>query len=146
MTIKDLILDAIGKAFVTVKDNIQPQIDSMSNNLKMRTLASSSYKATSTNYEYVNVSFTVPTGCTYLVWAMAVYTSGAPTGIIITTSNSTPSAANTVHKFEWDSSNAVGKTPTMMLVAGTYYMWAKRATTPGAANNHFVYGVLLHYE
>ena len=29
MTIKDLILDAIAKAFVTIKDNIQPQIDAL---------------------------------------------------------------------------------------------------------------------
>ena len=147
MTIKDLILDAIAKAFVTVKDNIQPQIDTLNSknaNLAMRQLASSSYKASSTNYEYVNVTFTVPTGCTYLVWLTAVYTSGAPIGIALTTNSNAPSSANTVGFWEWSSSFTAGKTPVMMLVQGTYYMWAKRATVPTSANNHFAYGVKLY--
>ena len=116
----------------------------MTNNLTHQTFATSSYKATSTNYEYVNLTFTIPTSCCYLVWLWAYYTSGAPIGIILTTTNATPSAANTSHKFEWDSSNAVGKTPALILIGGTYYMWVKRATVPGSANTHAAYGVKLH--
>jgi len=136
--------DSTKVASAAVAKFLNDTFKTLRNNLAMRQIASSSYKATSTNYEYVNVTFTVPTGCTYLVWMMAVYSSGGPVGIILTNSTAAPSAANTVHKFEWESTNAVGKSPALMLVAGTYYMWVKRASVPSSANNHYVYGVTLY--
>ena len=116
----------------------------MNSNTAMHTFAYVNYKATTTNYEYVGISVTVPSGYVYLVYFIAGYSTGAPTGIAICNSSTTCSAATVIYEHLPTSPLYGRNTPAYFLSAGTYYMWAKRASVPSSENGHAAYGIILH--
>lgn len=118
-------------------------LNTMSVNLAHQTLASGSYKASTTNYEYTGVHFTLPSGSTYLIRAAAAYNNGAPIGVAICNSSTTCSASTVIYVHETTTALPCGGTPVYLMVAGTYYLWVKRATVPTGANDHYIYGVRL---
>lgn len=129
----------------TLSGAINELNSNLNNNFNFSILSSHSYKASSTNYENVGCDITIPTGKVGLCYFHAVYSSGAPIGVIITNTNSAPSsAANIVYKKEFSgAADAYGMTPVLMLAPGTYYFWVKRATVPGGNNGHFCYGIIF---
>ena len=80
MTIKNLILDAIAKAFVTVKNEIQPQIDELDDNLG-GLIVVESYSGTLSNGALANLA--CPTGVNFTDYYLPIiqgeYVSGQTT-------------------------------------------------------------------
>lgn len=142
--VNNVITDSATKvaSAATVKA-VNDALSSFTDGFAFRLLASKDYKATSTNYEYIT-SFTIPTGCTYLVRGTAVYTAGAPIGVAFCNSSSACSASTIIYLHETTTSLPSGNTPTFIFINGTYYMWVKRASVPGSNNSHYVYGCRIY--
>ena len=100
------------------------------------------YKATSTNWEYIGKSFTVPNDSVYLVRLNCGWQSGKPIGLGIHTANALDSAGYP-NMANYENSSGVSNTPTFLLYPATYYVFAKRASIPSSANVHAAYAVQI---
>lgn len=97
-------------------------------------IVSDTYTTAAANtWEYTGKSFQVPANHVYLVRITAGWSSGRPTGIGVHTATSLGSYTAPSYNYE---SSAIGSNLTMLLGAGTYYVWAKRAGT--GSNNYTV--------
>lgn len=105
-------------------------------------IASVQYKGTSTGWEYTGMSFTVPPGHRYLVSLYTGWSSGKPIGLGIGYSPTLGAEGYPYYNFE--NANGITSTPIWALSPNTYYVFAKRATTPSSTNNHEVYAWDFH--
>lgn len=87
-----------------------------------------SYSTTTANtWQYTGHSFTVPSGHVYVVRLYTQYSAGKPIGLGIHSAASM-SGAITAPLYNTENANGV-QGYTMLLPAGTYYIWSKRAGT-----------------
>lgn len=98
------------------------------------------FKATTTSWEYIGKTITVPTGHIYLVLLMVGWASGRPIGIGLNAA-STIGAPGFPERGYIENTNGVYWSPTFFLTAGTYYVFCKRATVPTANNPHHAYAI-----
>ena len=137
-------INTISSNYTTLSNTVSTHISTMSSNTAVHTFASVAYQATTTNYEYVGAYVTVPSGYVYLCWFQAGYSTGAPSGIAICNSNNTCNASTIIYEQIPQSPLWGRSTPAYFLTAGTYYLWAKRATVPSGTNPHNIWGIILH--
>ena len=117
---------------------VETWITNLTNQITRTTQKSSSYKATATGWQYVNVTDTFAAGEIYTIGAG--YTSGSVTGVRVATSNST-SAGNSNFGY-CTAAGSVGSLCPVARYHGTtgnsLYLIVRRSTTPSQANNHWI--------
>lgn len=108
--------------------------------LSAQTLTSTDYKATSSNFEYVGLSYTCPTGKTAIIYGQTAYANSRPIGLALSSSNSALIAL-------CETSNVgsyVIRTPALMITGGeTVYLWNKRYDTPVGNNPFYIKGIVI---
>lgn len=118
-------------------NNVDDGFSELKQSLTLKTYGSVNYQATSINYEYTGLTFTIPTGKTAIVNVNSLYVSGKPTGIIIAISSTNYNSNVTALE-----NATIGVQGLMaMLTSGTYYIWDRRASIPSATNPITVKGL-----
>lgn len=162
MTIKDLIKDAISKAFTTIKsnlvqntsvststaipsaavtNNLQTQINTLNSNATNRAFKSGTYKNTTSGWEYSGIYYDFPAG-NYVVWIGIGYSSQRPDGVAL----HTESTGSGYFQAQYvDTTNGIGrKSPLFFIIGGfRYYLMVKRANAASAANDYSINGFKL---
>ena len=117
---------------------IETWITNLTNQITRKTAKSSSYQATATGWQYVNVTDTFTAGDIYII--AAGYTSGSITGVRVATSNSTGAGSS-----NFGYCTAAGSVGSLCPVAryhgttgNSLYLIVRRSTTPSKANNHWM--------
>lgn len=101
------------------------------------------FKATSTSWQYIGKSFTIPNGEAWLVFMTCGFNSGRPIGGGFNSSTTLQTALGIPDRGYFEDSNGVTRTPMLYLSTGTYYCFCKRASTPANNNNHSVYAIKI---
>ena len=121
-------------------DTAREQIANINTALTAQTLTSTDYKATSSNFEYIGLSYTCPTGKTAIVYGQTAYANSRPIGLALSSSNSALIAL-------CETSNVgsyVIRTPALMITGGeTVYLWDKRYDTPVGNNPFYIKGIVI---
>ena len=121
-------------------DTVAQAISDLKTSFTEIKLASNNFKATGTNYEYTGCSYTVPQGKTAILYARAQYSSGAPTGVLLSWNSN---SLNVICATDL-SVSYVSRTPLAIIPGGnTVYSWEKRSTTPSSTNEASIYGILI---
>lgn len=117
---------------------VETWITNLTNQITRGTEKTSSFKATASGWQYVNLTDTFTAGEIYAVGAG--YTSGGVTGVRMATSNST-TAGNSNFGY-CTASGSVGVLCPVARYHGTtgnsLYVIVRRGTAPNSSNNHFL--------
>ena len=97
---------------------------------------SASFKNTVTGWQYCNISFTVPSGQSWLATPYAGWSSGTPTGVGIHHQSTLTSGQGP--RYNVQATDSVQGGPLWYFEAGTYYMFVKRGTA-NVTNTNYLY-------
>lgn len=100
------------------------------------------YAHTSTNWEYIGLSFTVPSGYVYLAGVSTGWNYGMPNGLGF--GHSTSLVGNSAPERAIVHDSFVGQTPLYPLTPRTYYVFSKHTgASQGHTAGYYVFGFII---
>ena len=120
----------------SIRNTITSLKQSLVNMTTLKDYGSVNYQATSTNFEYTGLSFTIPAGKGAFVIVYSTWSNNKPVGISINTSSTNINLSRACI----DNGSTLAPSLTTILGAGTYYVWDKRISVPTETNPISVFG------
>lgn len=131
---------SIGASQKAVHDAYDTLNSNISNVLSQIAEVKGNYKATTTNWEYTGVSFTLPTLGYYALFA-SCYEGAA--GLALSSSNSLNSIFTKIESIPGISSS-VWRTPVGIVAGATVYLYVKKRSVPSTATEYVIGGYAIN--